>query len=268
MNSKINQAIKSSKRYLKVQETIQRRKASLDYIKERELQAAYLQGRRDRFKKYTFRTAIFGFIVYFNSDTNSSNKLSYFLSTSLRNFVVDFLNSPRLRITGTEFLDSVFRNELTHKHFVNAYDWLLKQPSVIKETEKFGTELFITLLNNRLVFEHSRKLLEEFMQMEEVKDEAIEITQHVIKRSEAKVLVSGFFIDEFKRQDIIKSMTSLMIQSGVNCLNSARTKNESAKFIADVWSDSSLRWFVLTKILSIWSQDVVTVQNKASSQQV
>lgn len=178
-----------------------------------------------------------------------------------KKYINSLLISEEIKEGGVILLDNIFKNDHSKTATVQLLNNLLNDPKVMDSTKAYGVGLFNQLLSeDELKFE-AKKLFVDILASDEIKEEGVQILKYIIQKEESKDIMAQYFKVIFLRSDIIKSLSNLIIDSGIYTMGTPVSKKKFAEFVIDVWSDPNLRWYVIKKSLNFWQPAQTTVKN-------
>jgi hypothetical protein len=214
--------------------------------------------------KLLFYSSLLGITFY-----NLPNISKYFtnfqdknITENSKKYLNTLLTSEEIKLGGIELLDKIFKDEKSKQAVIILLKDLLENGEVFSATKQYGVDLFSSLLKEDELKQEVKKLFIEILTTPEIKTEGVEILKYIIEKEESKDIMAQYFKVIFLRADIIKALSNVISDSAIHTMNSATTKKKFSEFVADVWSDPNLRWYVIKRALNFWQKANATVKNE------
>lgn len=181
---------------------------------------------------------------------SKSEEIKHF---NLKTYTKELLNSKEVKEGGSILVNGILKEKDTKDAVVDCLNTILCDEVILKDATSFGATLLTDIIKEEELKTEIKKLLLKIVQGPELKNEAIELVNFITYEKMTEDILARYFKDIFVREDIIQALTCIVSDSIVHTLNSGATKKKFAEFITDVWSDPSLRWFVIKKSVDFWS---------------
>lgn len=209
---------------------------------------------------------LFSFAVYVNKTFETSSKIQKSISKSTREYIHSTLASNELKEGGVDLLEGLLNSKITFEGLINLIQNLLKDPRVLNETKNFGSDIIMDIVQDQEITKKIKEIIVDIIKAPELKEEAINILRFIVDQDESKDIIAQYFKVIFLRDDIVKSLASLLTEAVTFSLNSAVTKKKFTEFATDIWSDPNLRWFILKRSVNFWSPSNVSKDKPSATE--
>lgn len=177
------------------------------------------------------------------------------VSSVTEDYVYSTLTSGELKEGGVSLLDGLLRNKHTQDALMVLVQHILNDKRIIEESKNFGNDILTNIIQDKEITGNVKNLLLDVIKAPQIKAETVGILDYIIDQDESKDIIAQYFKVVFLREDIIKSLSSLVSEAVIYSLNSAVTKKKFTEFVTDIWSDPHLRWSVLKKSVNFWTPE-------------
>ena len=143
---------------------------------------------------------------------------------------------------------------------------LFENDEVKEATTKYGVSLFSSLILEEELQKEVKTLFVDLLNSDTIKKEGVDLLKYIIEKEESKDIMAQYFKVIFLRSDIIKALSSVIVDAGVYTMDQPNTKKKFAEFVTDIWSDPNLRWMLIKKTFNFW-QTAAESDSKGISQE-
>ena len=174
-------------------------------------------------------------------------------SNSINKYLHSILTSKEIENDGVNLVNRVIAHPQTTSSLALLVKGAIKDKEISKGLLDFSNSLFVDLLQDKKIQNLIQKNLQISLQNKSLKMECINLIQYILNQEKTKEITKNYFIEMFYKNEFKKTFTNLVMESAIVTMKKNETKKKFSEFIAEVWSDSNLRWNIFKRALQFWS---------------
>ena len=174
-------------------------------------------------------------------------------SNSINKYLHSILTSKEIENDGVNLVNRVIAHPQTTSSLALLVKGAIKDKEISKGLFDFSNSLFVDLLQDKKIQNLIQKNLQISLQNKSLKIECINLLQYILNQEKTKEITKNYFIEMFYKNEFKKTFTNLVMESAIVTMKKNETKKKFSEFIAEVWSDSNLRWNIFKRALQFWS---------------
>ena len=207
-------------------------------------------------------STIGGIIFYFRNQIKQKSKSAREdFKTSSKKYLNYLLVSTEIKEGGIILLEKIFKEKHSQRATIELLNSLFVNEEVKDATTRYGVSLFKDLISEDELQTECKKLFVDILKTDEIKREGVNVLKYIIEKEESKDIMAQYFKVIFLRSDIIKALSSVILDAAVYTMDQPGTKKKFSEFVTDVWSDPNLRWIIIKKTFNFW-QTAAETENK------
>lgn len=159
--------------------------------------------------------------------------------------LLQILMDERVRLKGIVFLVELLKQPQTQDAVVILLKNVLHDRRFIYHSNLWATNLLSWSVGTEDVVTGTQKLFEKILRKDEIVEETVDMLKYVTQRKESQDIISAYYQEVFKRQDIKNAVTELLAEGAYQGLADPKTVAVFAQFVMKVVNTDQVRTGVM-----------------------